>query len=125
MTPLVPFEYTLCGDVIQRVSVTIPINTSITATVASLIFAANGYDGGIRWFKVLPVLADGTTARPAIRLASKRIGASAFVESDFATHGEVCASGVEFVSGPSGNAGAEGIRSESGSTITVTIVFCS
>jgi len=117
------YPYTLLADPIGRVSVTIPANTSTTATVKSLLVAA-GYTGPVRWFKILAVLADKTTARPAITLASMRPGATAFAETDYTTNGEPIAAGVEYVSGPSDNCGLSGIRSDSASTITVTIVYC-
>ncbi len=120
----VPFQYTLCGEPVRRCSVTIPINTSITATIRSLIYDACSYDGAIRWYKILGVLSDGSTQRPAIRIASKRHGATSMVETDFTTHGEYVAIGAEYMSSPSDAAGDDGIRSADGSTITVTIAYC-
>ena len=114
---------TLLANPVQRISVTIPINTSITATIKSLL-QDQGYTGDILWFKILAVLADKTTPRPAFTLASKRPGATAFVETDFTTNGEPVAAGVECISSPTGACADSGIRSDSGSTITVTIVVC-
>ena len=113
----------LLGGTIRRVSVTIPANTSTSATIASLI-AAQGEPSTVLWFKILGVLADKTTARPAITLASMRQGATSFVETDYTTNGEPVAAGVEYLSGPTIACAESGIRSDSASTITVTIVFC-
>ena len=113
----------LLGSAIQRVSVTIPNNTETTKTVQSLL-NEKGITDKVLWFKILGVLADKVTARPAITLASKRKNAADFVETDYTTNGEPIAAGVEYVSGPSENCGLSGVRSNSASTITVTIVFC-
>lgn len=94
---------TLTSNPSIRRQVTIPISTTYTQTMRTLLQAA-GYEGSIVAYKIQAKKADGTTDREAFRLAGvpKTSGTDPVaVATDFTTHGQTVAAGVEYASEPS------------------------
>jgi hypothetical protein len=109
------------GSEIRRVQVTIPIDSDVGTTVGALLRSA-GFGGAPVAFKILPTLADGTTSRAAFRIASRRPGATGFAGTDYTTHGQHVAAGVECQSEPGDRDFDSAIRAAAGAAFPAVIV---
>ncbi len=109
------------GSEVRRAQVTIPADSDVGTTVGLLLSSA-GLGGAPVAFKILPTLADGTTSRLAFRIASRRPGATAFAGTDYTTHGQHVAAGVEYQSEPGDRDWGSAIRAAAGAAFSAVIV---
>lgn len=124
---------TVTANTVYRVAITIPANTGNGSTLRSLIASATGGisttalvaptptgDGSpLLNVKILGVDATGTS-RAAFVVANTRQGAS-ITATDFTTHGEYIAAGVDYYEPADGDFDSY-VRSASASTITAIAV---
>jgi len=107
------------------VSVTIPDNTGIGATIQSLIDTAlSGLDITQKAYKYVTIEGyipgAAGTQRAAIVVASKRIGATAVVAGDYTTHGKYIAAGAAFTE-ISDATSSLSVRSSTSSAVTALL----
>jgi len=107
------------------VSVTIPDNTGIGATIQSLIDTAlSGLDITQKAYKYVTIEGyipgAAGTQRAAIVVASKRLNATSVVAGDYTSHGKYVPAGTAFTELSDATASVY-VRSASGSTVSAVI----
>jgi hypothetical protein len=106
---------TLLGGRCHLIQISIPDNTGIPVNLYTLLKNA-GIVNPI-YVELDMFLADGTTQRPAIQMATPRPGTDVLVGTDFSTHGRIRGIGELIKFPPTTNFDSIFIRSNTGSTI--------